>query len=432
MEQTKNAPIPIYGDELKRDNKNYKEIEDFEQYELTSCITYEMAIRNITVDEKLKKLEILVKFQEEHKYLVLEDDDAFFGVSEDRWHELLELLSLKVGMLSIELEKMIDKNKSQAFDNEKYQEILGENTRYSYNEMIQKIYKDKKFWTTRNTTKISISDLDNLQSFLEKDLIYNHYIYPKSATFQIQGSNESYDYDDEEHSLINFMNLANIDEHNGGFFYKIQNDSTTSLKLRATSENYNNENLYPKSEEPVKFEINTIIQTFKRRMYEPRTSLVALNFSKSLGENIAYLKAIYNYFDNSDKKIIQTPLEYLGEELKIGTIDYKNMSASEWADCFFIYDYYNLPHIDSNSLIWDRLKEIFNDYHGVKIEKSLEEKRKDKNKGDNSKYKVVEFKTIILGKVKYKPFYSNTTLRDRYKLIRTLIEDEKYKILLLR
>lgn len=440
IKQTKMIPIAIDAEELKRDNKNYKDIENFEQYELTTCITYEMAIRNSIVDEKLKKLELLVKFEEEHQYLVLEEsDDTIFGVSEDRWQELLELLSFQSGLLSIKLQKMIDKKKSKAFDSKKYEEICCENTLYDRDKIVKKVYKDESFWTTKNTTKISTSAIFYMKDFLEKDLIYNHYIYPKSAIFQIPGSNEMYDFDDEEHSLINVRDLPNIDEYNGSFFYKIQNDSTTSLNLQI---DHNDENIYHKSEEPEKFEINTIIQTFKRRMYEPRTSLLALNFSKSLEENIAYLKAIYKHFDNNDKKIIKTPLEYLGNELKIDTINYKNMSASEWADCFFIYDFYNLLHIDCNynsdSIIWDRLKEIFNKYHGVKIKKYPEEKRKDKNKGDNSIYKVVQLKTYNYIEdnnnkmTQYKPFYSNTTLRDRYKLIKTLIEDEKYKILLLK
>jgi hypothetical protein len=436
---TKIIPITVDAEELARDNKNYKEIESFEQYELTTCIAYEMAIRNSIVDDKLKKLELLAEFEDEHQYLELEEsDDSLFGLSEDRWKELSEVLSLQSGLFAIELQKMIDKEKSKVFDSELYQEIYCEDALYDRDEIVKKVYKNEKFCVNKTITKISTSAIYHMKDFLEKDLIYTHYIYPKSTVFQIPGSNEPYYFDDEEHSLVNFMNLPNIDENDCGFFYKIQNNNTTSLNLQIVDDNDDYENIYRKSEEPKKFEINTIIQTFKRRMYEPRTSLLALNFSKSLEENIAYLKAMYKHFDNNDKKIIKTPLEYLGNELKIDTINYKNMSASEWADCFFIYDFYNLPHIDSDSIIWDRLKEIFNNYHGVKIKKSSEEKRKDKNKGDNSTYKVVQLETYNYIKennnkmIQYKSFYSTTTLRDRYKLMKTLIEDEKYKILLLK
>ena len=436
IEPTKIIPITIDAEELVRDNKNYKEIENFEQYELTICIAYEMAIRNSIVDDKLKKLELLTEFEDEHPYLELEkSDDSLFGLSEDRWKELSEVLSLQSGLFAIELQKMIDKEKSKAFDSKLYQEICCEDTLYDRDEIVKKVYKNEKFWVNKTITKISTSAIHHMKDFLEKDLIYTHYIYPKSAVYQIPGSNEPYYFDDEEHSLVNFMNLPNIDENDCGFFYKIQNDNTTSLNLQIVDNNDDYENIYRKSEEPKKFEINTIIQTFKRRMYEPRTSLLTLNFSKPLEENLEYLKAIYKYIELADKKIIKTPLEYIGQALDIDTIDFKNMSASEWADCFFIYDFYNLPHTDVNSIILDRLQEIFNHYHGVKIEKSSEEKRKDKNKGNNSKLKVIPYQEYLLKKttnpkIKYKPFYSFTTIRERYKLMKQLIEEEKYKILL--
>lgn len=436
IETTKIIPITIDAEELARDNKNYKEIENFEQYELTTCIAYEMAIRNSIVDDKLKKLELLTEFENEHLYLELEEsDDSLFGLSEDRWKKLLEVLSLQSGLFAIELQKMIDKEKSKAFDSELYQEICCEDALYDRDDIVKKVYKKEKFWVNKTITKISTSAIHHMKDLLEKDLIYTHYIYPKSAVYQIPGSNEPYYFDDEEHSLVNFMNLPNIDENDCGFFYKIQNDNTTSLNLQIVDSNDDYENIYRKSEEPKKFEINTIIQTFKRRMYEPRTSLLTLNFSKPLEENLEYLKAIYKYIELADKKIIKTPLEYIGQALDIDTIDFKNMSASEWADCFFIYDFYNLPHTDVNSTILDRLQEIFNYYHGVKIEKSSEENRKDKNKGNNSKLKVIPYQEYLLKKttnpkIKYKPFYSSTTIRERYKLMKQLIEEEKYKVLL--
>ena len=81
IEVTKIIPIIIDAEELGRDNKNYKEMEIFEQYELTTCIAYEMAIRNSIVDDKLKKLELLAEFEDEHLYLELEEsDDSLFGL----------------------------------------------------------------------------------------------------------------------------------------------------------------------------------------------------------------------------------------------------------------------------------------------------------------------------------------------------------------
>ena len=40
----------------QRDDSNYKEIEEFQDYELTNCIAYEMAIRNTELKKLLKKI----------------------------------------------------------------------------------------------------------------------------------------------------------------------------------------------------------------------------------------------------------------------------------------------------------------------------------------------------------------------------------------
>ena len=46
-----------------RDNPIYKEIEEFEPYEFTNCIAYEMAIRNKEVKRIIKKLDIIKKLR---------------------------------------------------------------------------------------------------------------------------------------------------------------------------------------------------------------------------------------------------------------------------------------------------------------------------------------------------------------------------------
>ena len=54
-----------------RDNDIYKEMDKFQTYELTTCITYEIATINKIIDEKLKRLDLLIQFEEEHQYLDL-------------------------------------------------------------------------------------------------------------------------------------------------------------------------------------------------------------------------------------------------------------------------------------------------------------------------------------------------------------------------
>ena len=422
----------------REDDIYSKEMDEFQPYELTTCITYEMAKRNELIDEKLKKLDFLIQFKEDHKYLQLEpSNDSLFEISQERWKLLKELCNLPSDVFIQRLSKMVDIEKSKAFDSLEYDKCLELNKMDIFidtRELAKKAaYKDKRFLEYDEKTKISTVDLYHMIKFFEEDLIHNHYIYPDSSVSKIPGSSENYYFDHEENSHINFMGLKNINEHNGNFFYVIQHDGSTNFNLVIDNEvNHDDTATYPE------FEINTIVPAFKRKMHEPRTSLLALNFSKPLKENISYLESIYKHRDESDEEIIKTTLESIGEELNIGTIDFKNMSPREWSDCFFIYDFYNFPHFDSDATLWGKLKEIFNEFHGVKIEKSKQQKQKDKNKGDNSTYKIIQLKTYeeLEGSAykgqQYKAFYSETTIRDRYKLMKSLIEKEKYKILLLK
>ncbi len=410
-----------YDKQPCRDDDIYEEMDKFQPYELTTCITYEMAKRNELVYKKLTKLDLLIQLDEEHKYLQSEpSNDSIFHISEERWRLLKELFSLPSDDFMRKLSQMVDLEKSKAYDSLEYDKYINEMDMF-----------DKK-------TKINSVDLYHMIGFFKEDLIHNHYIYPDSAMSKIPGSCEVYYFDHKDNSHINFMDLQNIYGYNGDFFYSMQHDGSTNIVLTsddAPEIDQHDTEIYPE------FEINTIIPTFKRRMYEPRTSLLALNFSKPLKENISYIESIYEHLNNSDEKIIKTPLESIGEDLNIDTINLKNMSAKEWSDCFFIYDFYNFNNSyndDSDTTLRGKLIEIFNEYHGVKIKKSKSQENKDKNKGDNSKYKIIqlgtykELKDTVYSGQKYKAFYGDTTIRERYKLIKSLIEKEKYKILLLK
>lgn len=80
----------------QRDDSNYKEIEEFQDYELTNCIAYEMAIRNdkvIKLIEKRKKLEL--EYTERNKNIEEFTKDFF---------DLYEIYHEKENQILIELE----------------------------------------------------------------------------------------------------------------------------------------------------------------------------------------------------------------------------------------------------------------------------------------------------------------------------------------
>ncbi len=82
-----------------------------------------------------------------------------------------------------------------------------------------------------------------------------------------------------------------------------------------------------------------------------------------------------------------------------------------------------------------KIQEILTKQNGYKIEKTDDEKRISRNKGDNSKFKIVaaeeyeKIKKINLAN-KVKPFYSIKTIDDRLKIMSSLINDLNYRILL--
>ena len=84
---------------------------------------------------------------------------------------------------------------------------------------------------------------------------------------------------------------------------------------------------------------------------------------------------------------------------------------------------------------FQKIQEILTKQNGYKIEKTDEEKRISKNKGDNSKFKIVtaeEYEKIKKTNFdkKVKQFYSIKTINNRLKFMNSLINDLNYRILL--
>jgi len=158
---------------------------------------------------------------------------------------------------------------------------------------------------------------------------------------------------------------------------------------------------------------------------------IKINPNIPIKENIEYLKKVLEHHTNN-KSFIKSPLELLGEELEIDTIDIKkSFTAKEWADIFFIYDFWKHTKGAAKDKYHD-LEEILTKYHGYRIEKPASQ-----IKAGYTKYKLVPYEVYhklkpngnYKGK-KIKPYYSISTLKNRLKLIQSLIDDLKYKTLL--
>jgi hypothetical protein len=124
----------------KRKDSIYEEIEKFENYELTPCIAYEMAIRNQEVIDLLHDINRLDKFKDEAMFRKVSNDEEF--------------------LRSMTYSKMIEKDHKKFLD-----EI-------------------------ENNSDISMLHISRLQEILEKKLIENYLIYPKGYYRKIIGMSE--------------------------------------------------------------------------------------------------------------------------------------------------------------------------------------------------------------------------------------------------
>lgn len=185
------------------------------------------------------------------------------------------------------------------------------------------------------------------------------------------------------------------------------------------------------------YAINTIRTNFKRVIYNPNETNLQLNYSLPIEELIDYVGYIKNTYDYNDS-IIKSPLEMLGKELNISKMNYTSLTAKEWSDCFYIYDFYQSSSDKTKKTKILKLQEIFTRHYGYKVEKTKTQLRKDQNKGINSKFKIVSYEAYHDQKVtkmyknkEIKQFYSDRTIEDRLKLMESLINDLKYKTLIL-
>lgn len=318
----KKIDLPIRSDDI------YLEIENFQDYELTNCIAYEMAIRN-----------------DEVKSLLLSNTDKLYTIDEvlDRvFNDKPDLLK-DVFLMSA----------------------------FEYN--IYNLYKSENL------------NNENYKTF------YLKYKRERKKEYLIQAGD--------------------------AFFVE------SSIHILSNGKKRGHQRISKKYSRP----------EMKQNFYN--NFRFDLNLSLPKEELIAYISQIKDEYDR-DNSIIKSPLELLGEKLNIKTIKFKEMTSKEWADCFFIYDYFKVSTDKLKGTKFQKLQELLTEYNGIKIEKTKEELRKSKNRNDNSKYKIVSFKVYNELRDNYvhkkiKPFYSLATIEDRLKLMTLLIDDLGYKTLIL-
>lgn len=371
---------------LDRDDKQYIEVEEFEKYELINCVTYEMAVRN----SDILTLTLI-------------------------WNVISEHIPL-----SQKLTKFIEKK----IDN------------FDFLNNSDNIFKDTNL---KNTIQDKLEHTYFFNVQLDNNWIYRYNFSPVfdseyKCSLQVNTTTHSKSY-----SLSKCH--SNIKTHDG-FSIEVKFINIDYVKLNEGEDiNYETYNL---DRDRFK-ELNDVIESVKNeRIINPSfsrpiikgalnssklTRLENINLALPAEELTSYILHIKKKFD-FDNSIVPS-LKEIMKDKHYELEDINNFSQRDWADCFFIYDYYQKSTFSINETA-RYIEEIFNKYHGIKIPKTIDELKKGE-----STTKIIPYYFYIQNKDKYdkrnitiSSYYSISTIKSRNKLMKKFIDDLKYKNLI--
>jgi|GEM_PF-4784701 hypothetical protein len=353
---------------LDRNYHQYTDVEEFKNYELINCVVYEMAVRNLDV-------------------LILSLI----------WNILSKNISLTKKLEKFILKRKKDfnflNNKENIFEDINLKSIVREKLEDSYFFNIQSNEKWINYYNFSPVYNLKFNSFNECNNNLEKN-------------------SHSYNYI-ECHSQRNIHT---------GFLVE------TSLSFIHTIETDKKDFNFHEVKRSIKANFSRpVIKASKN--FSKLSSLEYINFALPEKELVSYILHLKKEF-NKNYSILPTLSEItLEKHYKIEDIN--NFNSIDWADCFFIYDYYQKSTFSINETA-KYLQEIFNKYHGIKINKLKFEIKKGE-----SKTKYIPFDFYIENKDKFlkqnriiNDYYSISTIKSRYKLMQIFIENLGYKTLI--
>ena len=309
----------------RRDDEEYTIISSYEPYELTHCISYEMAIRNKDVIILLNSIRHLTtlskKFFEYYmcygNIIIKEDDYLDF---EEIVTEALELLN--------------------------------------HYEIAQKFDIKFKNYLILDIYSSIMQIITLLNVIFEEDyyLIYDRKeIVPEGMEDILKEPN----HHETDIELNQYMDKA-IKE-------SIRHAYDTSPRYKDNFTFKDGYAIYQASYEDSKeYDINKIFPNFKRPMKQFNQTQVAFNMSLPKDEIISYISKIKDDYDNKETSY-KTLNQLLYEEDTRTEEKLEHNQQNRYADDFFIYDYYTQcgeNHENKLEIIQKKLSQ----YHGMKIE----------------------------------------------------------------
>ena len=300
--------------ELNRGRDRYVQVDNFEDYELTPCIAYEMAIRNQNVIDILVRLDKIKKMMSEDKYSYKSYMSAEEFIIDSEHND----------------EKLLKKEYA-----EYYKLILRKNA--SYKICIEEDYKKFIDSTLDICTEMNMMYLDILQKKLENDLIDNYLIYPEGYYRDIPGAR--FIYGEKITNSQKDLELSSTNKNENIIIHEAVYDEFIEVQGR-----------YKSTEE---YFINNIIPNFKRQVNDQNQVTIPINLSLPLNEISKYLKKVKKRVKiKSGMEVLENELDladnisnltYVNEKTgKVKTVDGTTGENSQrkFADMLFIYDMY--------------------------------------------------------------------------------------------
>ncbi|MDN5113095.1 hypothetical protein [Aliarcobacter butzleri] len=370
----------------QRDDLIYKEIEEFEDYELTNCVAYEMAIRNKIVKKLIKEISDIPMYFDEY-------EENYYP---EEYYELERELEVYL------IDTFIIRDIEDSF--EKY-------VKNEHNDVFNIIISInlKIFIKNEEVEEKTLEEINKLRNSLKK--IY----YENIEKYKI------------EYRANNF-NIDKIHNNSKPLFIELLNDGQGRIirKEQPKKAIIENPNFMKFSRPRLKIKIDC-----------DKSIDLKINLNLPKEELIAYISKIKDDFDK-DNSIIKTPLELLGEILENENIDIKNLPKRDikkiYADMFFIYDYfifqdkkYKNEREKLKNELEIKIKEINKKWDYDKSDKKAEvEEQKNDYKTNKQKYSKEQIIDELMKELKF----NRTKVNDYLKIMRMFIDDLEYKKLL--
>jgi len=379
----------------RRDDEAYQIISSYEPYELTHCISYEMAIRNKDVQTTLEKIKALTLLNRElfRADILHKNDSAPFYIleMEEQREKILKILE------SLQVKLKIDFDTSSLIEIQT--ELFRLITEYT-------ILLEEDYYMIHDRKEIVPEGMEGI--FKEP----NHY--------------------EPDGELNQYMDKA--------IETSIRNAYDVSPRYKDNFTFKDGYAIYQASYEDSKeYDINKIFPNFKRPMREFNQTQVAFNMSLPKDEIIAYIEKIKDDYDNKNTSYKTLSQLLYGDDTRAE--DKLNHKQKErYADDFFIYDYYTQSD-DEHETKLELIQKKLSQYHGMKIEISQNkyqyidyDEAQIKINTPKTKSNSNSFADIAKSFKEHEHIIHHietlSIIQERYDILKKAIDNKKYKKLI--